>query len=144
MYLALWLGFPGVVVKSLPFNAGDADSVPGLGRSSEERNDNPLQYSCLENLMDRGTWWATDRGVTKSWIDWFDLLTVQGTLKCLLQHHNLEALILWCSAFFMIQLSHPYMTTGKTIVLTRRTFANKVMSRFLICCLSRDITLSKH
>ena len=54
MYLALWLGFPGVVVKSLPFNAGDADSVPGLGRSSEERNDNPLQYSCLENLMDRG------------------------------------------------------------------------------------------
>ena len=54
-------------------------------------------------------------------IDWFDLLAVQGTLKSLLQHHSSKASILWCSAFFMIQLSHPYMTTGKTIALTRRT-----------------------
>ena len=55
-------------------------------------------------------------------INWFDLLAVQGTLKCLLQHPNLKASILWCSAFFIVQLSHPYMTTGKTISLTRCTF----------------------
>ena len=61
-------------------------------------------------------------------IDWFDLLAVQGTLKSRLQHHSSKALIFWCSAFFMVQLSHPYMTTGKTIVLTRWTFVGKVMS----------------
>ena len=61
-------------------------------------------------------------------IDWFDLLAVQGTLKSLLQHHSLEASILWSSAFFMVQLSHPYMTTGKTIDLTVWTFVSKVMS----------------
>ena len=54
--------------------------------------------------------------------DWLDLLVVQGTLKCLLQHHSSKASILWCSAFFMVQLSHPSMTTGKTIALTRWTF----------------------
>ena len=52
-------------------------------------------------------------------IDWFDLLAVQGTLKSLLQHHSSKASVLWCSAFFIVQLSHPYMTTGKTIALTR-------------------------
>ena len=57
-----------------------------------------------------------------------DLLAVQGTLKSLLQHHNSKASILWCSAFFIVQLSHPYMTTGKTIALTRWTFVGKVMS----------------
>ena len=61
-------------------------------------------------------------------IDWFDLLAVQGTLKSLLQHHSSKASILWCSAFFMVQLSHPYMTTGKTIALTIWTFVNKVIS----------------
>ena len=59
---------------------------------------------------------------------WFDLLAVQGTLKSLLQHHSSKASILHCSAFFIVQLSHPYMTTGKTIALTRRTFVDKVMS----------------
>ena len=63
-------------------------------------------------------------------IDWFDLLTVQGTLKSLLQHHNLKVSVLWHSAFFMVQLSHSYMTTGKTIALTRWTFVSKVMSVF--------------
>ena len=58
-------------------------------------------------------------------IDWLDLLAVQGTLKSLLQHHRSKASVLRCSAFFMIQLSHPYMTTGKTIALTRRTFVGK-------------------
>jgi len=61
-------------------------------------------------------------------MDWLDLLAVQGTLKSLLQHHSSEASILWCSAFFIVQLSHPYMTTGKTIALTRQTFVGKVMS----------------
>ena len=61
-------------------------------------------------------------------MDWLDLLAVQGTLKSLLQHHSSEALILQCSAFFTVQLSHPHMTTGKTIALTRRTFVSKVMS----------------
>ena len=64
-------------------------------------------------------------------IDWLDLLTVQGTLKSLLQHHGSKASILQCSAFFTVQLSHPYMTTGKTIALTRRTFVDKVMSLLL-------------
>ena len=61
-------------------------------------------------------------------IDWFDLLAVQGTLKSLLQHHSLKASILRCSAFFMAQLSHPYMTGGKNIALTRQIFVSKVMS----------------
>ena len=69
-------------------------------------------------------------------MDWLDLLAVQGTLKSLLQHHSLKASILWCSAFFIVQLSHPYMTTGKTIALTRRTFVGKVMS-LLFSILSR-------
>ena len=62
-------------------------------------------------------------------MDWLDLLTVQRTLKSLFQHHSSKASILWCSAFFRVQLSHPYMTTGKTIALTRRIFVGKVMSQ---------------
>jgi len=61
-------------------------------------------------------------------MDWLDLLAVQGTLKSLLQHHSSKASMLLCSAFFILQLSHPYMTTGKTIALTRWTFVDKVMS----------------
>ena len=61
-------------------------------------------------------------------MDWLDLLAVQGTLKSLLQHHSSKASILQCSAFFVVQLSHPYMTTGKTVALTRRTFLGKVIS----------------
>ena len=61
-------------------------------------------------------------------MDWLDLLAVQGTLRSLLQYHSSKASILQCSAFFTVQLSHPYMTTGKTIVLTRRNFVGKVMS----------------
>ena len=64
-------------------------------------------------------------------IEWFDLLAVQVTLKSLLQHHSSKALTLWRSAFFTVQLSHPYMTTGKTIALTRRTFVGKVMALLL-------------
>ena len=69
-------------------------------------------------------------------IDWLDLLAAQGTLKSLLQHHSSKILILWHSAFFIVQLSHPYMTTGKTIALTRQNFFGKVKHLcFWICCL---------
>ena len=78
-------------------------------------------------------------------MDWLDLLAVQGTLKSLLQHHSLKASIIWCLAFFIVQLSHLYMTTGKTIALTRWTFVGKVMpllfnmlSRFVIAFLLRS------
>ena len=78
-------------------------------------------------------------------IDWFDLLAVQGTVNSLLQHHSPKASILWRSAFFILQLSHPYMITGKTIALTRRTFVDKVMpllfnmlSRLVITFLPRS------
>ena len=81
-------------------------------------------------------------------IDWFDFLAVQGTLEGLLQHHNSKALILWCLVFLMVQLSHPYIATGKTIVLTRRTFIGQVMSfffnmlsMFVIAFLSRNENL---
>ena len=84
-------------------------------------------------------------------IDWFDLLAVQETLKSFLQHHSLKASILQHSASFMVQLSHSYMTTGKTIALTRWTFAGKVMSllfnmlsRFVIVFLPRSKHLSFH
>ena len=77
--------------------------------------------------------------------DWFDLFAIQGTLNSLLQHHSSKASILWCSAFFIVQLSHPYMTTGKTIALTRWTFVGRVMSllfnmmsRLVIAFLPRD------
>ena len=78
-------------------------------------------------------------------MDWMDLLAVRGTLKSLFQHHSSKASILWCSAFFTVQLSHPYMTTGKTIALTSQTFVGKIMSllfnmlsRLVITVLSRS------
>ena len=79
-------------------------------------------------------------------MDWLDLLAVQGTLKSLLQHHSLKVSIVWCSAFFMAQLSNPLVTTGRIIALTRRTFVGKVMSllfnmlsRFVIAFLPRSV-----
>ena len=87
------------------------------------------------------------QGLTSFRIDWLDLLAVQGALKSLLQHHSSKASILLCSTFFTVQLSHPYMTTGKTIALTRRIFVGKgmsllfnMLSRLVITFLSR----SKH
>ena len=103
-----------------------------------------------------GTWpWASASvlpmseysGLISFRIDWFDLLAVQGTLKSLLQHHSSKGSILWRSAFFMVQFSHPYMTTGKAIALTVWTFVGKVMSLFCNM-LSRLVTVflprSKH
>ena len=88
-------------------------------------------------------YWSFSFGITPSnehtgpisfRMDWLDLLAVQGTLKGLLQHHSSKSSILQCSAFFIIQLSHPYMTTGKTIALSRWTFVDKCLC-FLICYL---------
>ena len=73
-------------------------------------------------------------GLASFRMDWMDLLQSKGLLKSLLQHHSSKASVLQCSAFFIVQLSHPYMTTGKTVALTRRTFVGKIMC-FLICCL---------
>ena len=70
------------------------------------------------------------QGLISFRMDWLDLLEVQGTLKSLLQHHSSKASVLWCSAFCIVQFSHPYMTTGKTISLTRWTFVSKVISLF--------------
>ena len=79
-------------------------------------------------------------------MDWLDVLAVRGTLKSLLQHHSSKTSILWCSAFFIVQLSYPYMTTGKTKALTRRTFVGKIMfllfnmpSRLVITFLPRSV-----
>ena len=86
-------------------------------------------------------------GLISFTMDWLDLLAVQGTLKSLLQHHSSKPSILWHSAFFTVQLSHPYMTTGKTIALTRWTFVVKVMSLLLYMLSRLDITFlprSKH
>ena len=117
--------------------------------------------------MDRGTWLATvlsnestlhmrwpkywsfsfsirpankHPGLISFRMDWLELLAVQGTLKSLLQHHSSKASILCCSAFFTVQLSHPHITTGKTIALTRWTFVGKVMS-LLFNILSRLVSL---
>ena len=79
-----------------------------------------VPFSCLQSFSASG-----------SFPEWFDLLVVQGTLKSLLQQHSSKASLLWLSAFFIVQLSHPYMTTGKTIALTRWTSVGKVMSLLL-------------
>src|SRR5574337_432614 len=121
---------------------------------------NPSQHHSLSNESTLGMRWPKYRSFSFSIIpskeilglisfrmDWLDLLAVQGTLKSLLQHYSSNASILQCSAFITVQLSHPYMTTGKTIALIRRTFVGKVMSlllnmlpRLVITFLSR----SKH
>ena len=110
----------------------------------------------LSNKLDFPIWWPNYWSfsispsneyseLTYFRTDWFDLLVVQGTLKSLLQNHNLKAPVLWCSAFFTIQLSHPYMTTGKTMALATWTFVGKAMSllfnmvsRFVIAFLPRN------
>ena len=105
---------------------------------------NPTQHQSLSNESTvRRRWpkyWSFSFSISPSnehpglipfRMDWLDLLAVQGTLKSLLQHHSSKASILWSSAFFTIQLSHPYMTTGKTIAFTRWTFVGKVISLLL-------------
>ena len=106
--------------------------------SSPSPTFNPLQHEGLFQGVSRWPeYWSLSfrispsnehSGLISFRMDWIDLLAVQGTLKSLLQHHSSKASILWCSACFIVQLSHPYMTTGKTIALTSQTFVGKVMS----------------
>ena len=84
----------------------------------------PKYWSCSFNISPSSEY----TGLISFRMDWLDLLAVQGTLKSLFQHHSSKASILWCSAFFIVQLSHPYMTMGKTVALTRWTFVDKIMS----------------
>ena len=88
--------------------------------------------SASASVLPYSNWYS---GLISFAIDWFDFLAVQGTHKSLLQHHSSKASILWHSAFFTVQLSHTYMTTGKTIALTRWTFVGRVGLCFLVCCL---------
>jgi len=99
-----------------------------------------LQESAVHNMQPKYWSFSTNlsnehSGLISFRMDWLDLLAVQGTLKSLLQHHSSKTSNLWHSAFFMVQLSHPYMTMVKTIALTSWTFVGKVMSLLLICCL---------
>ena len=97
-------------------------SIRVFSNESVFRNRWPKYWSFIFSISPSNEY----SGLISFRMDWFDLLEVQGTLKSLLQHHNLKASILQHSAFFMVQLSHPYMTTGKTIALTRRTSVGNV------------------
>ena len=144
------------VGKESACNAGDPGPIPGLGRSPGSSRH--LIFCCpllllppippsIRVFSNESTlhmrwpkYWSFSFSISPSnehpgpisfRMDWLDILAVQGTLKSLLQHHSSKAPILQCSAFFTVQLSHAYMTTGKTIALTRRTFVSKVISLLL-------------
>ena len=116
-----------------PYHPLSAPSTPGLNLSQ-----------WVDSLLRWPKYWSFSysinpvseySGLVFFRIDWFDLLDVLGALKSLVQHHSSKASILWCSAFFIVQLSHPYMTTGKTTGLTRQTLVGKLCLCFLIYCL---------
>ena len=104
--------------------------LPSIRVFSNESGGESIGLSASTSVLPMNT-----PGLISFRMDWLDLFAVHGTLKSLLQHHSSKASILWCSAFFIDQLSHPYMTTGKTIALSRQTFVDKVYLYFLICCL---------
>ena len=108
--------FPSSHAFDLSQHQGLFQSVSSLHQVSKVL-ELQFQHQSFQNL-----------GLISFRIDWSNLLTAQGTLKILLQHHSSKASVLWCSAFFMVQFSHLYMTTGKTIALTRWTFVNKATS----------------
>ena len=139
-----WCCHPTISSSAITFySCLQSFPVPGSSNKSGLRIRWPNYWSFSFSISPSNEY----SGLISIRIDWFDILAVQGTLKNLLQQHNSKAPILWCSAFFMIQLSNPYMTTGKTIALTIWTFVSKVMpllfnalSRFVIDFLPR----SKH
>ena len=104
---------------SFPMNQLFSSEGQSIGASTSASTSPSNEYSVLISFR----------------IDWFDLLAVQGTLKSLLQHHSLKASILWCSAFFMVQFSHPYMTNRKTTALTYTDLCQQSSFYFLTCCL---------
>ena len=119
---------PTISSSVVPFSSCP-QSLPASGSSNEStlRMRWPKYWSFSFSISPS----SEHPGLISFRMDWLDVLAVQGTLKSLLQHHSSKAAILQCSAFFTVQLSHPHMTTGKTIALTRRTFVGKVMSLLL-------------
>ena len=121
-----WVG--NVIQPSRPLSSSSLPSIlPSIRSYSKE---SVLRIRCPKNWSFSVSISPSNEysGLISFRMDWLDLLAVQGTLKSLLQHHSSEASVLSCSAFFMVQLSHPYMTTGKTVAMTRWTFVGKVMS----------------
>ena len=129
-----WWRHPTISSSVVPFSSC-LQSFPASGSFPSESIlciRRPQYYSFSFNISPSNE----QSGLICFRMDWLDLLAVQRTLKSFLQHHSSKASILWGSAFFIFQLSHPYMTTGKTIALTRQTFVGKVINVcFLICCL---------
>ena len=113
-----------ILCRPLLFLTSVFPSIRVFSNESVLRITWPKYYSFSFNISPSNEY----SGLISFRMDWLDLLAVQGTLKSLLQHHNSKASVLQCSAFFTVQLSHPYMTTGKTTALTRRNFVGKVMS----------------
>ena len=124
---------PSISSSVIPFS-----SCPNSSSIRVFYNESTLRMRWPKYWISASAWVP---GLISSRMDWLDLLAVQGTLKSLLQHHSLKASILWRSAFFTVQLSYPYMTTGKTIALTRWTLVSKVMS-LLLNMLSRLLITS--
>ena len=114
----LILGRPGLLLPPIP------PSIRVFSNESTLRMRWPKYWSFSFNISPS----KEHQGLISFRMDWLDLLAVQGTLKSLLQHHSSKASILLCLAFFIVQLSHPFMTTGKTVALTRWTFVDKVLS----------------
>ena len=133
--LLSWWHHPAISSSVIPFSSWP-QSFPAWG-SFQWVSSSHQVAKVLEFQLQHRSFQQTPR-TDLFGMDWLDLLAVQGTLKHLLQHHSSKASILRCSAFFIVQLSHPYMTTGKTIALTIRTFVGKVMSLLLICCLGKS------
>ena len=141
--LLSWWCHPTILSPVIPFSSCP-QSFPALGYYFKElalHVREPKYWSFSFSISPSNEY----SGLISFKIDWFDLFTVQGTLKSLLQHHNLKASILPCSAFFLVQLSHPYMTAGKIIAVTICTFVSKVisllfntLSRFVIAFLPRS------
>ena len=126
-----WWCHPAISPSVVPFSSFNLSQIRVFSNESVLRIRWPKYWSFSFSISPSNEY----SGLISFRMDWLDLLAVQGTLKSLLQHYSSKASILWCSVFFTVKLSHPYMTTGKTIALTRWTFVGKVMSLLLICCL---------
>ena len=119
-----WWCHPTILSSVFPFSSHlQSFPVSGFSQESVLCMRWPKDWSFSFNISP----FNKHSGLISFRMDWFNLLTVQGTLKSLLQHHSSKASILWCSAFLIVQISHPYMTTGKTIALTRWIFVGRVM-----------------
>ena len=135
--LSSWWCHPTISSSVVPFSSC-LQSFPASGSFLRSRLFTSGGQSMELQLQHQSFQWIFRTHFLSNGLDWFDLLAVQGTLKSLLQHHSSKASILQHSDFFMVQISHPYMTTGKTIALTRQTFVGKVMS-LLFTTLSRFV-----